>query len=93
MNWYSQLRELLCKEDGIREDIEELREATEDWYEVIIRDKEELELRHILWYMEKKIFWGGRDCLYYILTISDNKLPLSSQDEVCKKIYDYLITL
>jgi hypothetical protein len=71
----------------------ELRETTEEWYEVIIKDEQELELRHILWYvrLKERVFYDTS--LTSILDKLDFSLPLSSQDEVCEAIYNYLITL
>lgn len=96
-NWYENLKILLSSEEEIRYDLEELRETTEWWYETIIKDKEEIEIRHIFWYMDI-IFERKSENLnmrnlskYHILYIGiDFTKPLYSQPEVCQKIYEYL---
>lgn len=96
--YYEKLRELICAEEEIRNDLLELRETTEEWYEVIIKDVIELELRHILWYIKIRI-WEERfrhfDLvnMYIIIWLPDFSKPPHEQEEACERIYDYLITL
>lgn len=78
MHGYAKLRQLLCKEKEIRDQL------------IPKLDWEELQLRHILWYAKEKLWLLNFN---FIINSIDLSKPLSSQDEVCEQIYDYLTTL
>lgn len=88
MNNYKKLRELICDEEEIRNDLYV-------WYNIhwCGEEFEYVELRHILWYMKSK--WVKFDDNWWLPVLSriNYELPLSEQEEACERVYNYLVTL